>query len=123
MPPDLALIAKSRKGGANYVYSILQGYKTAPADMKMSDGMNYNVYFPGNQIAMPQPLQDGSVTFADGTPNNLQQEAKDVATFLEWAANPELAQRKEMGVRVMLFLLVLAGVLYFAKRNIWKDVH
>jgi ubiquinol-cytochrome c reductase cytochrome c1 subunit len=125
LPPDLALIVKSRKGGANYVYSILQGYIDPPADFAMNPGMNYNKYFiSGNhQIAMPQPLQDGSVTFADGSPNDLAHEAHDVATFLEWAANPELNVRKQMGEKVMIFLIVMAIVLYIAKRKIWSDVH
>ena len=123
-PPDLALIVKSRKGGANYPFSILQGYKTPPADVKVAQGMNYNIYFAaGNhQIAMPQPLEDGSVKFADGSPNKLPDEAHDVATFLEWAANPELDTRKRMGAKVILFLAITVGVLFFAKQAIWRGV-
>jgi ubiquinol-cytochrome c reductase cytochrome c1 subunit len=123
LPPDLALIAKSRKGGATYPYSLLQGYRDPPADVKMGDGMYYNIYFPGHQIAMPPPLADGVVTFADGSPNDLDHEAHDVATFLEWAANPEIDERKQMGVKVVLFLVVLSVVLYLGKRYIWRDVH
>ncbi len=85
--------------------------------------MNYNIYFSTKQIAMPQPLQDGSVTFADGTPNNLAQEAHDVATFLYWAANPEQDERKGMGVHVVIYLVILAGVLGIAKKIIWRKVH
>jgi ubiquinol-cytochrome c reductase cytochrome c1 subunit len=124
LPPDLALIVKARDGGANYVYSIMQGYGTPPAGMNMADGMNYNKYFAGtHQIAMPQPLQDGSVKFADGSPSDLASEAHDVATFLEWAANPELNARKQMGTKVLIFLVVMAGLLYVGKRRIWADVH
>ncbi len=122
-PPDLGLIAKSRKGGPDYVYSLMQGYDKPPADMKMNAGMNYNKFFPGHQIAMPQPLTDGAVTFEDGTKNTLQQEAKDVATFLEWAAEPEADARKQLGWRVMLFLVPLAIMLYFVKRKVWSDLH
>lgn len=122
-PPDLALIAKSRKGGSDYVYSLLQGYGTPPADMKMNEGMNYNKFFPGHQIAMPQPLTDGAVTFEDGTKNTLQQEAKDISTFLEWAAEPEADARKAMGWRVMLFLLPFTILLYAVKRKVWADLH
>jgi ubiquinol-cytochrome c reductase cytochrome c1 subunit len=123
LPPDLGLIAKARKGGPDYVYSLVQGYGTPPADLKMNEGMNYNKFFPGHQIAMPQPLTDGAVTFADGTPNTLQQEAKDIATFLEWAAEPEADERKEMGWRVVLFLVPLTGLLYAVKRRVWADLH
>ena len=122
-PPDLALIAKSRKGGPDYVYSLLQGYGTAPADLKLNDGMNYNKFFPGHQIGMPQPLTDGAVTYEDGTKNTLQQEAKDVATFLEWAAEPEADERKQLGWRVMLFLIPFAFLLYAVKRKVWADLH
>lgn len=125
LPPDLALIVKARKGGANYVHSLLQGFEDPPAGMKMNAGMSYNKYYTAgaHQIAMPQPLQDGSVTFADGSPNDLAHEAYDVVTFLEWAANPELNVRKQMGVKVLIFLVVLTGILYVAKRRIWHDVH
>ena len=124
-PPDLALITKSREGGVNYVYSLLQGYKEAPADVKLADGQYYNIYFTagGQKIGMPQPLTDGAVTFEGGAPNDLKSEAHDVATFLAWAAEPEADARKRLGVRVMLFLIVLTGALYYAKRKIWADVH
>ncbi len=82
LPPDLSLIVKARAGGADYVYGILTGFGDPPADMKMADGMSYDVYFPGHQLAMPQPITDNSVTFADGTPALLPEEAHDVATFL-----------------------------------------
>jgi ubiquinol-cytochrome c reductase cytochrome c1 subunit len=122
-PPDLSLIINAREGHANYVYGILTGYATAPAGFTMQDGMNYNQYFPGHQIAMPQPLQDGRVTYTDGTPNTVDQMARDVVTFLYWASNPETVERKQMGVRVILFLILLTGVTYAVKRMIWSDVH
>jgi ubiquinol-cytochrome c reductase cytochrome c1 subunit len=124
LPPDLALIAKSRKGGVDYVYSLLQGYEEQPpADVTLADGMYYNKYYPGHQIAMPPPLSDGAVTFADGAPNTLKDEAYDIANFLEWAAEPEMTQRKELGVRVMIFLGILTGLLYLVKRRVWADIH
>lgn len=122
-PPDLSLIINAREGGPNYVYGILTGYAEAPAGFAMQDGMNYNRYFPGHQIAMPQPLQDGRVTYTDGTPTTVDQMARDVVTFLTWAANPEMAERKAMGVRVVLFLVLLTGVTYAVKRQVWSDVH
>ncbi len=123
LPPDLSLIVNAREGGPNYVYGILTGYAQAPADFKLQEGMNYNEYFPGHQIAMPQPLQDGQITYTDGTPNSLSQEAHDVVTFLTWAANPELVQRKQIGIRAVLFLTLMAGLTYAVKRKIWADLH
>jgi len=122
-PPDLSLIVKAREGGPDYVYAVLNGYQPAPADVKMADGMNYNMAFAGHQIAMPQPLQDGQVTFGDGSPNKLPDEARNVVTFLAWAAEPEMEARKRMGVHVLMFLVVAAGLLYAAKRKIWADIH
>ncbi len=123
LPPDLSLIINAREDGANYVYGLMTGYATAPAAFTMQDGMNYNRMFPGHQIAMPQPLQDGSVTYTDGTPTTVDQEARDVVTFLHWASNPEEAERKAVGVRIILFLLLMTGVSYAVKRKVWSDVH
>jgi len=123
LPPDLSLIINAREHGPDYVYGLMTGYANPPAGFTMQDGMNYNRTFPGHQIAMPQPLQDGRVTYTDGTPTSTDQEARDVVTFLAWAANPEAAERKAMGVRVILFLILLTGVTYIVKRRIWSDVH
>ncbi|MBO0738199.1 MAG: cytochrome c1 [Alphaproteobacteria bacterium] len=123
LPPDQSLLVKAREGGPDYVYAILTGYKEAPAGFKLLQGMNYNEYFPGHQIRMPQPLSDGAVTFADGTPNTVPQMAHDVVTFLTWAAEPNLEQRHRTGFKVMLFLIVAVGVFYATKRKIWATAH
>ena len=122
-PPDLSVIVNAREGYADYVYGLLIGFTKPPAGFKLQDGLYYNKYFPGHQIHMPQPLQDGSVTYADGTNATVEQEARDVVTFLDWAANPEMVQRKQMGARVILFLLLMTGLTYAVKRKIWADVH
>jgi ubiquinol-cytochrome c reductase cytochrome c1 subunit len=122
LPPDLSLIVNAREGGPDYVYGILTGFADAPKGFTMQPGMNYNEVFPGHQIAMPQPLHDGQVAFADGSPNNIGAEAHDVVTFLAWAANPELVERKQIGWRVILFLVVMTGLTYAVKRKTWADV-
>ncbi len=123
LPPDLALITKAREGGPDYIFGLLTGYAPPPADMKLGQGMNYNVHFPGHQIAMPPPLNEGAVTFADNTPATVKQMAHDVVTFLSWAAEPNLEDRHRTGVKVMAFLLICAGVFYGIKRKIWADLH
>jgi ubiquinol-cytochrome c reductase cytochrome c1 subunit len=123
LPPDQSLIVKARAGGPNYVYGILTGYKEPPADFKMLEGMNYNEFFPGHQIAMPPPLSDNAVTFADGAPATVPQMAHDVTSFLTWAAEPNLDDRHRTGFKVILFLVVAAGVFYAAKRKIWAPIH
>ena len=123
LPPDLSLIVNAREGHADYVYGILTGFADAPAGFTLQSGMNYNKMFPGHQIAMPQPLHDDQVTYDDGTPASLEQEARDVVTFLAWAANPELVARKRIGVRMILFLVVMTGLTYAAKRKVWSDAH
>lgn len=124
LPPDLSLIVKARAGNENYVYSILTGFgQTPPADEKVANGLYYNPYFPGHQIAMPQPLMDNSVTFADGTSATIAQEAKDVTQFLTWASEPKMEVRKQTGLKVILFLVVFAFVMYRVKRRIWKKMH
>jgi ubiquinol-cytochrome c reductase cytochrome c1 subunit len=124
LPPDLSLIVKNREGHENYVYSILTGFgQKPPANEKMARGMNYNPYFPRHQIAMPPPLTNGSVTYADGTPTTVDQEARDVVTFLTWAAEPKMEERKRMGFNVILFLLGFTTLLYFTYRRVWHGQH
>jgi ubiquinol-cytochrome c reductase cytochrome c1 subunit len=122
-PVDLSLIVKARDDGANYVYALLTGYTDPPADMKMGDGMSYNKYFPGHQIAMAPPVSEGGVEYEDGTAATAEQISKDVTALLAWAAEPEMEERKRLGVKVILFLLVLTGMLYAVKRKVWADVH
>jgi ubiquinol-cytochrome c reductase cytochrome c1 subunit len=123
LPPDQSLIVKAREGGPDYVYAILTGYKEPPAGFNLLQGKYYNEYFSGHQISMPPPLSDGAVTFADGTPSTVPQMAHDVVTFLTWASEPNLEVRHRTGFKVMLFLLITAGVFYAAKRKIWAAAH
>lgn len=122
LPPDLSVIVKARDGGADYIYALLTGYGEAPSSMKMGDGMNYNKAFTGNQIGMPRPLNDGQVEYADGTKATTEQMAKDVVTFLSYIANPEMEARKRLGVKLVLFLVLMTGVTYAVKRKVWADV-
>ena len=129
LPPDLSVIIKARAHGIDaegpdYVYSILTGYMDAPADEPVLSGLNYNPYFAGHQIAMPAPLSsDGQVTWAEGNPPaTKQQMAKDVVAFLTWASEPHMEARKAMGVKVVIFLVFLSVLLFFAYKRQWKDV-
>lgn len=121
-PVDLSLIIKARHDGPNYVFSLLVGYQEAPADIKLIPGLYYNPYFEGGQIAMPPPLTQGQVTFSDNTPATVEQIAKDVVVFLQWAAEPEMEHRKSIGLKVMIFLLVFTVFFYIAKKKIWKNL-
>jgi cytochrome c1 len=101
--------------GADVIYAILDGY-TKPDDPQ------WNLYYPGHRIAMPQPIVDGVVTYQDGTPATLDHYARDVAAFLSWAAEPTLAERKKLGLRALIFLFILAGMLYFVKKRVWSKL-
>ena len=122
-PPDLSVITKAKKDGANYIYNLLLGYKDPPADMEVGEGMYYNIYMAGNQIAMPQPIYDESVDYADGTNNSAEQLAEDLVVFLTWAAEPELEVRKNLGIKVILFFIVLGFIIFLAKNRLWREVH
>lgn len=132
-PPDLSVIVKARAkgleylwgaGGPDYVYAILNGFRDKPpAGFNLPQGKYYNTYFDGHAISMPPPLADNTVKYQDGTPATLPQEAHDVATFLTWAAEPYMEDRKQTGAKAILFLLAMTGVLYGAKRKVWKDLH
>ncbi|MCQ4161448.1 cytochrome c1 [Roseomonas sp. GC11] len=125
LPPDLSVITKARVGGADYIHALLTGYQDPPpAGVTVMEGMHYNKYFPGHQIGMAPPINsDGQLQYADGTRATVDQMARDVSTFLTWAAEPELEQRRAMGVRVILFLVILGGLTYAVKRKVWADVH
>lgn len=124
LPPDLSLIAKARKGGPDYVYSLMMGFEdTPPEGHVVPDGMFFNKFFPGGNIGMPPQVQDDLVSYADGTKATKEQIAHDIVTFLNWAAEPELDARKSLGLEVMIFLAVLTALFYALKRQIWKDVH
>ncbi len=141
-PLDLSLITKARAGGgdsairvsmlqptgfpigADYVYALLTGYlEEAPEGFDLADGKYYNTYYPGHAISMAPPLYEDAVEYADGTPATASQMAHDVATFLTWTAEPELNERKNMGLKVILFLIVFTAMLYALKRKIWADLH
>ena len=122
-PPDLSVITKARKYGVDYIYNLLLGYQDPPEGVSVGEGMYYNEWMPGNQIAMPAPIYDGSVDYDDGTDNNMKQLSEDVTTFLKWAAEPEMEIRKNLGIKVILFFLILGFVVYLAKNKLWREVN
>lgn len=136
-PPDLSLMPKARsyergfpwflfdivtlyqEHGADYLKAFLTGYEQGH---ETPPGTHYNKYFPGNFVGMPNMLQDGQVTYSDGSPQTAQQYAADVTAFLMWTAEPHMEQRKRIGFQVILFLIVLGGLAYFTKKKVWKNV-
>ncbi|MBW0470243.1 hypothetical protein O181_009958 [Austropuccinia psidii MF-1] len=122
LPPDLSLIVKARHGGADYIMSLLTGYVDPPAGVEVREGLHYNPYFPGGAIAMGRVLFDGLVDYPDGTPATTSQLAKDVVTFLSWAAEPELDQRKKMGFQTVIILSTLTALSIWVKRFKWAGI-
>ncbi|MFN7167908.1 MAG: cytochrome c1 [Pannonibacter sp.] len=141
-PPDFSLIAKARAAhrgfpwfvfdaftqyneqGPDYIYALLTGYEeNAPEGVTINPGQYYNPKFlAGNAIGMAPPISDEQVEYTDGTPMTVDQYSRDVAAFLMWAAEPKLEERKQMGFRVIVFLLVFASLLYFTKQKLWRNV-
>ena len=122
-PPDLSLMYKARAGGADYIHALLTGYQDPPADVEVPAGASYNPYFPARFIVMPPPLYGDDVAYDDGTVASVEQEARDVAAFLAWAAEPTLDRRKRMGLAVILFTIVMTGLFYASKRKVWSALH
>jgi len=137
LPPDLSYISKSREGGPDYIYSLLNGYVEPPAGLHVNPGQHYNPYFPGDLtaswsgkghvpqggvLAMPPPLSPDRVTFDDGTKSTVAQQSKDVAAFLAWASEPKMEERKSFGLAAMIYLLILTGLVYASYRRIWRNV-
>ncbi len=121
-PPDMSVLVKARKGGANYIYSVLVGYEDPPSGVTLDDGVYYNKYMIGNKIKMPNNLSDGLVEYADGTASTVNQMAKDVTTFLAWAAEPELEERHKTGVKVIIYLVLLTILVYLSMKKIWSRI-
>ena len=121
-PPDMSVLVKARSGGADYIYSILLGYEDPPSGVILDDGVYYNKYMYGNNIKMSQPLYDGSVEYSDGTDATEEQMAKDVTTFLMWAAEPHLEARHQMGFKAILYLIILTILVYFSMKRIWSRI-
>jgi ubiquinol-cytochrome c reductase cytochrome b/c1 subunit len=140
-PPDMSVLAKARgykrgfpgfvfdfftqyqEQGVDYIAALLKGYENPPAGVTVPPGTFYNKYFPSHNLAMPQPLFPGQIMFDDGSPATLEQYSKDISAFLMWAAEPHLDQRKRIGFQVMIYLLVLAGLLYATKKKVWREAH
>ena len=123
LPPDLSLMVEARVGGPNYLYALMTGYADAPEGVTIMEGMNYNNVFPGHQIAMAPPLSEDGVEFTDGTKATVDQQAQDIVAFLAWASEPNMEARKQMGLKVMIFLIVFTGLLIAVKKRVWADVH
>lgn len=120
--PDLSVMNKARPGGADYTYALLTGYRDAPQGFNLPDTGHYNEYFPGHVIAMPNPLSDDLIEYFDGTNASVEQMAKDISYFMQWTAEPELIERQQLGIYVLLYVFILAVLLYFVKKRIWSDV-
>uniref|UniRef100_A0A158PC09 Cytochrome c domain-containing protein n=1 Tax=Angiostrongylus cantonensis TaxID=6313 RepID=A0A158PC09_ANGCA len=118
-PPDLSLMALARHGGDDYIFSLLTGYFDAPAGIKIDEGKAYNPYFPGGVISMPQQLFDEGIEYKDGTPATQSQQAKDIATFMHWCAEPYHDTRKRWALKITALSPFVAAVLIYGKRYIW----
>ncbi|MEM9739757.1 MAG: cytochrome c1 [Pseudomonadota bacterium] len=77
---------------------------------------------PGGFLAMPPQLSDGRVEYLDGTEATVSQMSYDIAQFLAWAGEPKQTNRKELGVAVMIYLTLLAGLLWLSYKRIWRNV-
>ena len=141
-PPDFSLIAKARgvergfpkfvfdvftqyaEGGPDYIHALLTGYgQTPPEGMEIAEGTHYNPYFiAGKSLAMAQPITDDQVTYDDGSPQTVDQYARDVSAFLMWAAEPHLDTRKQTGFSVLIFLALFGAIVYLTKKKVWHNV-
>lgn len=123
LPPDLSLMVKARHGGINYIFNLLTGYpEENPPGVKLPDGLNFNPYFPGTGIAMARVLYNDLVEYEDGTPATTSQMAKDVCEFLNWSAEPEMDQRKKMGLKVLVITSALFALSIWVKRYKWSAI-
>jgi len=121
-PPDMSVLVKARQGGASYIYSVLLGYEDPPEGITLDDGVYYNKFMSGNKIMMAQPLSEGIVEYSDGTSATEEQMAKDVVTFLAWAAEPHLETRHKIGFRAIIYLIIITVLVYFSMKKLWSRI-
>ena len=121
-PPDMSVLVKARKGGADYIYSLLLGYEEAPEGISLDDGVYYNKYMAGNKIKMSNPLSEGIVTYIDGTEATEDQMARDITSFLAWAAEPHLEARHKIGFRAIIYLIIMTVLVYFSMKKLWSRI-
>jgi len=121
-PPDMSVLAKARSGGVDYIYSVLLGYEDPPSGVTLDEGVYYNKYMYGNNIKMAKPLSNDLIEYSDGTVTTEEQMAKDVTTFLMWAAEPHLEARHKMGFKAILYLIILTILVYFSMKKIWSRI-
>ncbi|SVA54114.1 uncharacterized protein METZ01_LOCUS106968 [marine metagenome] len=121
-PPDMSVLVKARSGGADYIYSLLLGYDEPPSNIQLDDGVYYNTYMPGNKIMMPNPLSEDLIEYSDGTKATNEQMAKDVVTFLAWAAEPHLEARHRIGFKAIIYLIILTLLAYFSMKRLWSRI-
>ena len=121
-PPDMSVLVKARKGGADYIYSLLLGYEEAPEGISLDDGVYYNKYMAGNKIKMSNPLSEGIVTYIDGTEATEEQMARDITSFLAWAAEPHLEARHKIGFRAIIYLIIMTVLVYFSMKKLWSRI-
>ena len=121
-PPDMSVLVKARGGGANYIYSLLQGYEDPQMGVTLDDGVYYNKFMYGNKIKMSNQLSDGLIEYADGTEATVEQMSKDVTTFLMWTAEPHLEARHQMGFKAIVYLIILTILVYFSMKRIWSRI-
>ena len=121
-PPDMSVLVKARKGGADYIYAVLMGYEDPPVGFELEDGVYYNKYMDGNKIKMSNPLSEDLVTYADGTKASIAKMSEDVTTFLTWAAEPHLETRHRIGMKVIFYLVIFTVLIYFSMRRLWSRI-
>jgi len=121
-PPDMSVLVKARSSGADYIYSLLLGYDDPPSNIQLDDGVYYNTYMSGNKIMMPNPLSEDLIEYNDGTKATNEQMAKDVVTFLAWAAEPHLEARHRIGFKAIIYLIILTLLAYFSMKRLWSRI-
>lgn len=121
-PPDLSFITSARHGGEDYIFSLMTGYCDAPAGIVLREGQYYNPYFPGGALSMAQPLYSEIIEYSDGTPASRSQLAKDIGTFLKWAAEPEHDDRKRMGIKALGMFSLMLAISFYLKKHRWTTI-
>lgn len=138
-PPDLSLTTRVR--GVDWVYTYLLGFYR---DSESSTGWNNHVFAdvsmpnvlypeaPEYFDAMPKPHHGEKNGEEEGekkgmeypeVPEALDNKVTNLVSFMRYAAEPAVLERRAMGPWVIGFLLVLAVLTFLVKKEYWRDIH
>lgn len=146
VPPDLSVTARAR--GAEWLYNYLMTFYLDPSKPSGANNLTFKDVAMPHVLWELQGWQQPvyvEETGADGLPvkriekldlvappktkpaiyqnESYEQTVSDLVNFMVYMGEPIKLQRYSFGIWVIVYLVFLLIILYFLKKEYWKDVH